>query len=606
MKRFAALLLFFLLAGWATAQNPVVSAPSGASYTPLPVNGFVRVYNPTGASAISVTPQNNPNFPGGSPYLSGGFPDNQWRTAQPGSFVDVPFSLAVVSMPGGAGPYTYSYGALTGGMLRTGSNTYPAVTIIPRTININVGTASGGGWMVGEVYLTPPPALAKITVVADGAAAGARHYRIAGGASIPITLATGSNVILNSNTPGNYTNGATVEVLQAGQVIGSGTITKDQFGNFDMTITATGIPTAGTLTITWPAVMAGAAGTYQVGEETPQSFNLTGASFVQTYAPASLVPNASLITVRVAGKTRGTGTVVYNAQNSWSVNIVLKGEEDLKPGNNEALFVLDLASYNTAPVVLVLVVNGQSYSIRNVEGDATKGVRTTESLRLSNQDGSLNGVPYQWKITGRDGSNIFDNVTIAAGITPSIISYDVGNGAASKSFRVDNSATINAGEPPDAPPENSYDPTAPAVHDPGATPEQIEAEARRVEAKKDNYESVNKAISDALNKSTVPTASLPGTGEGQEGGKTATAAFGKASETVGDVGTAAGLGAGKGVGTFTGTSALSVGLAGLGTITFDPDNYGAAPGIVRTVALMALLWLYYKFCMSAFRGSMAS
>jgi len=484
-----------------------------------------------------------------------------------------------------------------------------AITAFPFRIKA-VGTtvsdyvSPAGPYDLGTIYLSSPAPLAKITVNADGAAAGTRQFQIGTASETDVTLIAGANVLLNSALPSAFADGALVTVKQSGTVIGSGNIVKDTFGNFDLAITATGIPTAGVLTVTWPSLFNGQAAVLKQTSQPDTNITLSGASYTANFLPASVVPQGTVFSVLVNAVVVGVGTVVYNPQGSWAVNIQLQGQTDLNPGINEALFVLDLAAYNGAPLVLVLVVDGVEYSVKNVVGDVNTGVRTVESYRLPNPTGALNGKQYAWKITGTDGTNIYQGVTIATGITPSVHQLDVGNVAASYSFRVDNSATIN-GNLPNPQAENTYDPTAPPVHDPGATPEEVAAETKRVESKRDEYEAVNKAINDALNNSTKANASLPGVGQGVEGGKLGATAVKTATTTVDGAISAAGQGAGKSVGGWSGTSALQISLAGLGTIELDPGNYGIAPGIIRAVALMALLWVYYKFCMSIFRNSMA-
>lgn len=458
---------------------------------------------------------------------------------------------------------------------------------------------------LGDFYAAAPPPLGKITVIADGAAAGSRQIKIGSAAETNVTLVAGSNVVLNSSNPASYADGSVVLVKQFGVTIGTGTIAKDSFGNFDSSINATGVPASGLLTVSWPALFNGETGILSESGAADVSFSMpSSGTYTGNYTPASVVPNGTLFTVKVNSTEVGSGVVVYNPDGSWVVNIVCQGETDKEINDNEGLFVLDLAAFNSNPLALVLVVDGVEYSVGTITGNSSTGLRTVKTMRLPNPEGLLNGRKYSWRITGVDGSNIYQGVTIAGGITPSVVATDGVLTPASYGFRVDNSGTIS-GDSANPPPANDYDPADPPVHDPGATPEEIAAENKRVEEKRDNYEAMNKAVSDAVNSSTVPNATMPGTGQGQEGGALGDAAAKAATAGIDGAADAAGLSASIPVGTWSGTSALSITLPGAGTVTLNAADYGIAPAVFRAVILMGLLWVYVKVAIQVFRGSMA-
>jgi len=613
--------LFFLLSSFGFGQQIDFTTDNYQFDNNVKAGYFtVTLANPS-ASAITVSQPSS--FPSSGQMSITGYGDGNHKVrvwAPTFSTVTIPAGGTLVkslNLAGGndVGNNVSTFSAVqtwSGSLSLTVNGSAVLKSLQPFTFRIKaVGTADNsitpaGPRDLGTVYLSTPPALAKITINADAAAAGARQYKVGTGSPVDVTLTEGANVVVNNSNPGLFADGATVLVLQTGTTIGTGTIVKDSFGNFDLTVNATGIPAPGVLTITWPALFNGQAATLTEGFEAPQNITLSGASYVQNYNPGTTVANGTIFVVKVNGTPVGTGVVVYGSGSGggWVVNIVLQGGEDLNPGVDEALFVLDLAAYNNASVILNLVVDGVEYSVATVAGDAAKGIRSIRSYRLSNTSGALNGKPYAWKITGVDGPNIYQGVTIAAGITPSTVQLDVGAVDSSKSFRVDNSATIN-GNAPDGPPANTYDPAAPPVHDPGATPEQIAAENTRVAEKKDNYEAVNKAVSDAVNGSTVANAAMPGTGEGTAGGQLGAAASNRAKGAVEAALDASGLSQYVPVGTWSGTSALEIGLPGAGTIYLDATDYGIAPAVIRAVILMGLLWVYWKMCIIMLRNSVA-
>ncbi len=566
----------------------------------------VRVHNPTGASSMTLTSQNNPTFPSGY-RVSWGFADSTNRVVPAGGFVDFPVGGGV-SATTLNGTYTWGHGNLPLCQLRQvgGAGTIYTCTVIAKNYTITQApgsavTVGGSNLIVAELYVSPPPPSAKITINADAAAAGARTWQIGNATPSNVTLVQGANVVLQNSTPANYADGAVVTVKQSGSTIGTGTIAKDSNGNFNLQIAATGIPTQGKLTISWPAEFNGKA---LVIKETGQpDTNIpagTVSPYVSDYLPASLVANGTVYKVYQATNLAGSGTVVYGTNGSWAVNIVLQGKGDSPPGPKEALFTLDLAAYNGQPVSLTLLVDGVAYSVATILGDPVKGVRTVQSYRLDNTAGNLSGKSYSWQITGTVGEDVYSNSTIAGGITPQ---KTVGGDppVENVSFRVDNSGIISGDVP--NPSTNPYNPDAPPVHDPGATPEEIAQAEKRVEEKRDDYEATNKAVGDALNQSTVSDAKMPNSGQGMEGAKLGATAAGEAKGITDGAGSSAGE-AQKPVGDWTGTSDLTVSLSGLGTFTLSAGDYGSAPGVIRAIALMALLWMYYKFCISIFRGSM--
>jgi hypothetical protein len=171
------------------------------------------------------------------------------------------------------------------------------------------------------------------------------------------------------------------------------------------------------------------------------------------------------------------------------------------------------------------------------------------------------------------------------------------NGVPSGFFRED-VATIGT-QQPEGVSANDYDPATPPP--PDATPEEIAKHA----AKKDDYESGNKAIRDALNDDGgVQTAPLPddsaGKALGGAIGKAAVGAFGAGA----DSGNAMGSGMPVG-GTYGTQSTLTITLPVVGSVTIDAADFGNTAAICRTILLMGLCWQYYKVGMQILRDSTA-
>jgi hypothetical protein len=605
MRKFLLLYLFLALVTVVGGADLNYTGPNYVAGTYSSTPGYFRMAN---NSALDVTMTAVTGLTSGR--LTAALPTTNW-VVPAYTTVDVPVTVTWTQASTDGGNIT---GANIGGSpnqliarnVATSANYgggYYSRTVAYVLSGTTARNCSSTGVLFGSATIATGGPFGRITVNANAAAAGSRTMTIGGGTATSITLVSGANLVLNSTTPASYADGSAVLIKQGSATIGSGTIVKDASGNFNLAITATGIATQGTLTVTWPAYLNGQTMQIQEGVGTPYNVTLNGASYVGSYVPHSALANGTTIVGRINGKVVGSGVVVYNPEN-WAINMVLQGSTDLTQNANEALFVLDLASYNTSPLVLTLEVDGVSYSVGNVVGDVNNGVRTQQLYRIANPTGLLNGKKYAWKITGVDGSNIYQAVTIASGITPAKITSDGASYAASYGFRVDNSGTIN-GNAPNPQAANTYDPSAPPVSPPGSSPEVVAAEVKRVADKKDSYEAVNKAVGDAVNKSNVGDAAAPGVGQGTAGGALAASS---SKVAMGAVEAAiSGIGASQyvPVGTWSGVSALAITLPGAGTIHLDSTDYGIAPAVLRAVVLMGLLWMYYKMILIMFRQSMA-
>jgi hypothetical protein len=456
-----------------------------------------------------------------------------------------------------------------------------------------------------DYHLANPPASAKITINADANAAGSRTWQLgANGIPATVTLVQGANVVLNTTSPGDYADGTSVIVKQGSTIIGTGSIAKDSFGNFDTQVTATGQPVSGIIRVVAGPEYAGpgrikVAGSIDhyftfdsgpMGEVTSYTFNPALYAEAAPIAVEFQKPNADWATA-------GTGAIQKDAGGSVDVAIVCYGEtpEDYLP--TDAVFKLDLASYEPSTVTVALQLGNTLFSPLPVSatGHESKGGRSAHIVKLDNTNGGFNGQSYLWVVNGNIDDVPVTKRVVAQGQTPE---GHMGENGVPSGFFQEDVASIGT-QQAEGISANDYDPATPPA--PDATPEEIAKHA----AKKDDYEAGNKAIRDAMNDDGgVQTAALPddsaGKTLGTAVGKAAVGAFGAGADSGNAMGTGMPVG-----GTYGTQSTLTITFPVVGSVTIDAANFGNTAAICRTILLMGLCWQYYKVGMQILRDSTA-
>lgn len=592
---------------------------AGPQYMPTFLGGFyINVVNPTG-SAVTVT------YPGTGQKIQ---TIQTWpgRVTQPyssaGSFV-VPANSAyqfqmAINFTGGTAPGNWTGGPYVGitdqwavnftvsGVSRpwtaTKSATYHArsgaVSLTPVPV------------VLGDFYAVDPPPSGRVTVAFDSLAAGVVSHGFSGSLASG-TFAAGSHVLFTTALPATISNGAVYEVKKYGVLIGSGTVVKDGFGNFDLAFNAVGLPPAGILNVLGSVELIG-SGSVKIEGETDQVMEFTEADavdFTRTYTDGTEVADGSAVTVyidRAAGAPSnlppqipvGRGRIVHNPDHSWTCNIYCRpGGADAGPG--EVKFELDISSYCPGALNIVLLIDGVPFQADHtlVGGNQVTGQTTKVTAILPNETGALNDKTYEWQISGTvDGAPVAGKA-VAAGRTPPETFTLVGDiGDPQRSFVMSDAATVGTARPSSDVAENDYDPEEPPP--PGETPE----EAEKREQKKDDYESTRKAVEDALNASGKDTTAPPS----GEAGATAGRAVGDSISGASRFGDLAKESKQQGVVNWAGANTLNISLPGLGTLELDASNYGSGATVLRVLGLMALLFFYWKFSLAVARDSLAN
>lgn len=446
------------------------------------------------------------------------------------------------------------------------------------------------------------PPSGKLTIIADTLAAGSnRFYNLNDGPKIPYFLVAGSNVVIDTDNPSSIPAGP-VNVFQGPFVIGTGTIVKDSNGNFDTTVNAVGAAVIARIRIYGRDYVSG-SGELLVQGQPAVTFPFTGVNglvFTQTYgAPTDVATGAEITVSHInnAGEKTvlGTSSIVRDEFGGFDISVQCDGPGDEPgPASGEAVFELDAVSYDPGAKSVVLVIDGQTYvaSPSGMGGSPSKGVRQKYTVRIDNSDGRLNGKAYSWKVTGTIGDKPVAGLTIASGTAPVWMGKQIPGDPPTPDYSFLTNASATVGSPstsPDAeteyPPENDYDPNAPIDPESPTAPQQ--------QAKKDQYESVNKAVKDAIGGPGTGDGTVPGPGLQDSEGKTVGAASGaaidSATEQAGQIGRSL---LKPNVATWSGsTSSLVLTMPRFGAVTMEFSIYQPWLGVVRSCLLGYLSFL---------------
>lgn len=605
------LLVFLLAVGFITANSRGVDViAEGNNYQWYTYTLGTITYHNYSASPVSVT---FPPLAGNANSV--GFPDattgpgfigvgaqhtNSTQVIAAGGTLTRTVSMNIGSNTGYSSGATYGEGYVPD---QTVDVSFPYViggvthsytrSITVRTRFRALGTVSVGLPLTWDgVTVGAPPPAGKITVIAEAANVGAAVVKV-GTDEMPVTLAAGSNVVHETTTPDDMPDGAPVEVLQFGAVVGSGTIAKDPFGNFDLTITLSAPAGQGKIHITHTPELTGEVSIW-IGTEQVDAYTISspGMTWDFTVEPFTQYPDGAQVTLKktVNGDhmVLGSGTIVYGSgpAGGWVVNIGASGKSDVTAEENEVVARLDLTAYNAENLQISVRIDGGELIPVDMlaTADAMHGTRKEVIFRQDNSLGNLSGKTIEWVVSGTIDGVPVNQQSIASATIPAgrVISTDPI--VMDNSAMVESSAMVGS-QSNNPPPENPFDP-----EDPDNTPENLT-----------QYKVMRQAVQDAMNSgSNTPTPGLPSMRAAEQAGTAAGKAVSAAMKSAAGIGSSA---PGPGVGTWTGTNALTVTLPVLGSMTWDPADYGVMPNILRTIALVGLLWQYFRVCTAILRSA---
>lgn len=430
---------------------------------------------------------------------------------------------------------------------------------------------------VGNIPLAEAPPVGTIKLDSDAASAGPALVRFLG-TDTGITILPGMQTIYTTSTPSAVPDGSVIEIIRDGVTLLSQAITKEPSGSFDYTLILTAPPPVGKINVTVMPEIQQELTLWVAGIQVDAFTPLGGtepATWNSVIDPASTFPDGALVVVRTTVNGEqvdvGQGVVTYAVNGAWEVNITAKGARPSEPGPGEVLAELDLTAYDVSGLLIYAKIDGALTLIDNIAaGSPVEGVRRICSYRVNNEDGHLSGKTIEFVASGVVDGKLVNEMSLASVLVPQGQLVSTDPEVWDRSAKVGASAVV--GTPGPSPkPDNPFDPENPS-----------EAQERI-----DDYNTMRKAIEDALKggHAQAPTSDAASQSRGTAAG-TAIGALSKAGAGL------ANLFQKPPVGAITGTSALSITLPQLGTIVWDPADWNPWPGIIRAIALAALLWHY--------------
>lgn len=382
-----------------------------------------------------------------------------------------------------------------------------------------------------DIYISTPPPLGTIQVQADSAVTGAA-VTVDGVSVFSGNIASGLSTVWSTTTPGTIANGAVVLVKRGTQTLGTGTVSKDQFGNFALTVGVTVPVTSGRIRFAMQDEWEGTASLYvpllsggvEVISGLPHSKTVpidwsTGTGGV---TPASVEINRlATLADETTGALLGSVLVVKDENGTFDLQALSYkpgGDKDQTRKDNKAQFNLDITSYrHGADNVLRLEAQsvtgvwfqlGQS-TIKGHRGGARKEI----TIEYDNQQRTLNDSPYRW----RSGT-----VTLAAGRTPVVLQPTLEFPEPFAGFVLYNRATIqpNAEDMLDEvqyPPQKEPEIPPPGTDDNNGDGVPDKDEPASDNTRKENFEDMASAVAQGLREGEVPSEySKNPIGEGME------------------------------------------------------------------------------------------
>lgn len=512
--------VIFILRQFAPAQVGGDYTLAAPAYMPTIHRGFMlNVINPTASPVVVTYPgsfqktQIIQSWPGRvtQPYNSGGT-----FTVPANGTYQFEFML---NFTGGTAPGNWTGGPYVGITDEFGITFTVGGVAKPWSINKSAtyhardGTTSltPSPVSLGSFYAASPPPSGILRVNSATAVSGA----IVKIGSVQVwsgNLTAGLQTVLTTSTPATYAAGVSIYVFRNSQQFATSTLTKDSFGNFDVTVEATAPPLGGRLQFNmqddWTGVvllrLPLASGAWEVItgiNHSPALPVVWDSTHVGMIPLESLQPGGlAVLSDTVTGKLCGSAQLVYDSSGSFNINAnsYAPGDPDHDVvRDKKARFNLEVKNFRHGETnVLRLQVQdagGTFQELGSVHAPGHAGGQLTDHIiEMPNEDGAFSGKAFRWMSGG---------VVMAEGTTAALTN-DLEFGSVGHGFSVYSSGVLQADgtvATPEELPQNPSTTTPPPPTDTNGDGTADNQESTADNTRQESFDDMAAALEKALN-----------------------------------------------------------------------------------------------------------